>query len=214
MNIGIIGSGNVGGTLGVRWAKNGHSVVFSSRNPQSDEMKELTDKAGAKARAATVREAASASEVILLATPWKAGRDALNGAGDLTGKILIDAMNPLLPDLSGLELGTTTSAAEQVASWHPRARVVKAFNTIGANIMENPGFEGGKVFLPYCGNDGEAKRRVHALATELGFDAFDVGPLRQARVLEPFALLWISIAFGSNRGNRDFAFAMLRRPGA
>ena len=92
----------VGGTLGVRWAHNGHSVVFSSRNPQSEEMKQLTDRAGAKARAATVREVASASEVILLATVWKARRDALASAGDVRGKILIDAMNPLLGDLSGL----------------------------------------------------------------------------------------------------------------
>ncbi len=74
MNIGIIGSGHVGGTLGVRWAKNGHSVIFSSRNPQSSEMKQLTAKAGAKSQAATVREAASASEVLLLATPWSAAR--------------------------------------------------------------------------------------------------------------------------------------------
>jgi predicted dinucleotide-binding enzyme len=151
MNVGIIGSGNVGGTLGVRWAHNGHSVVFSSRNPQSEEMKQLTDRAGAKARAATVREVASASEVILLATVWKARRDALASAGDVRGKILIDAMNPLLGDLSGL-------GARRKTSW------------------KNPGFEGGKVFLPYCGNDGESKSRVHALATELGFDAFNVGP--------------------------------------
>src|SRR5581483_11457614 len=141
MNIGIIGSGKVGGTLGVRWAKSGHSVVFSSRNPQSEAKKRLTNKAGGTARPATVREAASASELLLLAAPWKAGRDALAGAGDLTGKILIDAMNPLLPDLSGLEVGTVTSAAEQVASWQPGARVVKAFNTVGANIMENPVFD-------------------------------------------------------------------------
>lgn len=159
MNIGIIGSRNVGGTLGIRWAKNGHSVVFSSRSPQSSEMNQLLDKAGANARAATVREAASASEVVLLSTPWPAARDALANTGDLAGKILIDATNPLLGDQSGLELGTTTSAAKQVASWQPGARVVKAFNTVGAHIMENPTFEGGKVFLSYCGNDGEAKRK-------------------------------------------------------
>jgi predicted dinucleotide-binding enzyme len=212
MNIGIIGSGNVGGALGVRWAKNGHLVVFSSRNPQSIEMAQLTARAGAKARAASVCEAASASEVLLLATPWAGARDAIAGAGDLTGKIVIDAINPLLPDLSGLELGTTTSAAEQVAAWQPGARVVKAFNTVGANIMENPEFEGGKVFLPYCGDDRDAKAKVDGLATELGFEAFDVGSLQQARLLEPFAMLWISIAFGSNRGNREFSFAMLRRP--
>src|SRR5690349_12063032 len=111
MRIGIVGSGNIGGTLGARWARNGHAVVFSSRDPGSREMKQLIEKAGPTARAASVPEAAQASDVVLLATPWPAARDALAAAGDLSGKILIDATNPLLPRLVGLEVGNSTSGA-------------------------------------------------------------------------------------------------------
>jgi 8-hydroxy-5-deazaflavin:NADPH oxidoreductase len=210
MKIGIIGSGNVGGTLGSRWAKNGHTVVFSSRNPGSAEMKRLIEGAGASARAASVNEAVVASEVILLATPWPATRDAVQRAGDLSGKILIDATNPLLQDLSGLEVGTSTSGGEQVAGWAAGARVVKAFNTAGFNIMANPRFGGGSALLFYCGDDDAAKHHVAGLGSELGFDMQDAGPLRQARLLEPFALLWISLAFSPGHG-REFAFQVMKR---
>lgn len=210
MQIGIIGSGNVGGTLGKRWAKNGHQVVFSSRTPGSDEMKRLIQEAGSTARAASVPEAARACDVLLLATPWPASREAVAIAGNLSGKVLIDAVNPLLPRLDGLEIGNTTSGAEQVSSWAPGARVVKAFNTVGFNIMANPRFDGRGALLFYCGDDVAAKRTVHDLAAEIGFDPMDAGPLSRARLLEPFALLWISLAFTPGHG-REFAFQLMRR---
>src|SRR5947209_4006945 len=111
MKIALIGSGNVGGTLGSRLAQAGHTVVFSSRNPESAEMKQLVAKAGRNASAASVPEAVAASTTLLFATPWPATKAAIESAGNLNGKLLIDATNPLLPDLSGLELGTNTSAA-------------------------------------------------------------------------------------------------------
>jgi 8-hydroxy-5-deazaflavin:NADPH oxidoreductase len=209
MEIGIIGSGNVGGTLGTRWAQAGHTVIFASRNPASSEMKDLVSKAGANASAGSPAEAAKA-DVLLLATPWPAAEQAIRSAGDLTGKVLIDAVNPLLPDLSGLTTGTITSAAEQVAQWARGARVVKAFNTIGANIMANPAFGADRPVLLYCGDDAAAKRTVHTLADGLGFEPVDAGPLTQARTLEPFAFLWISLAYQAGLG-REIAFKLLRR---
>ncbi|HTA70873.1 MAG TPA: hypothetical protein VK776_21460, partial [Bryobacteraceae bacterium] len=125
-------------------------------------------------------------------------------------KVLIDAVNPLLPDLSGLVLGTTTSAAEQVASWARGAKVVKAFNTVGSNIMENPVFGQDKPVLFFCGDDASAKGKVKQLADEVGFEGVDAGPLTQARLLEPLALLWISLAFKAGLG-REIAFKLLRR---
>ncbi|HXP85282.1 MAG TPA: NADPH-dependent F420 reductase [Bryobacteraceae bacterium] len=208
MNIGILGSGNVGGTLGRRWSAAGHRVIFSSRNPQSEEMQKLAAEAGATS--ATTAAAVQASDVLLLSTPWPATQDVVKGCGNLSGKVLIDATNPLLPDLSGLSIGTTTSAGEQVAAWAPGARVVKAFNTVGFNVMQDPKFSGGPAVLFYCGDDAAAKATVHQLASELGFDARDSGPLSQARVLEPFALLWISLAVKYGYG-RDFAFQLMRR---
>jgi predicted dinucleotide-binding enzyme len=210
MNIGIIGSGNVGSTLGRRWANGGHTVVFSSRTPDSAAMKQLVADAGGTSRAATVSETASACDVLLLSTPWQATQAILAGAGDLRGKILIDATNPVLPDLSGLEVGTTTSAAEIVAGWAPGAKVVKAFNTVGSSIMADANLGGQRALLFYCGDDASAKQIVHSLAEQLGFEPEDAGPLTQARLLEPFALLWISLAFTRGYG-REFAFRVIRR---
>jgi NADPH-dependent F420 reductase len=210
MTIGIIGSGNVGGTLGTRWAKAGHDIVYGTRDPQANDIKQLLAQAGGKARAATLQEAARASEVLLLAMPWSATQSVLEGLGDLAGKTLIDATNPLLADLSGLEIGTATSAAEKVAAWARGAKVVKAFNTVGANIMANPSFGAERPALFYCGDDATAKQTTKQLAETIGFEALDAGPLTQARLLEPFALLWISLALKYGYG-RDIAFKLLRR---
>ena len=212
MKIGIIGSGNVGGTLGVRFAGAGHTVVFASRRPESAEMVELAARAGNGARAATAAETVAESDVILLATPWPATREILEGVGSLAGKVLIDATNPLLPMLAGLEYGTTTSGAEQVEAWAPGARVVKAFNTIGFNVMANPSFGGAKAVLFYCGDDAAAKAQVGELASAIGFDARDAGPLTQARLLEPFALMWISLAL-QHGYRRGIGFQLLERGG-
>jgi 8-hydroxy-5-deazaflavin:NADPH oxidoreductase len=210
MNIGVIGSGQVGGTLGKRWAQGGHRVTFSSRKPDSSEMRELLREAGSNASAATVQDCARQNDVLLLATPWPGTQDALKHAGDVSGKVLIDATNPLLPNLEGLEHGTTTSGAEQVAYWAQGAKVVKAFNTVGFNVMANPEFDASNAVLFYCGDDPEAKQAVYDLAKELGFDARDAGPLKQARLLEPFAMLWISLAIQQGYG-RDFAFRLIGR---
>lgn len=210
MTIGIIGSGNVGGTLGTRWAEGGHTVVFGSRRPEAPEAHKLAATAATGARTASLEEAAAAGEVLLLATPWPVTRSVLEGLGDLTGKIVIDATNPLLPDLSGLALDATTSGGEQVAGWARGARVVKAFNTVGYNVMAHPDFSAGRPVMFYCGDDAGAKRTVHPLIDGLGFEAIDVGALQQARLLEPFALLWISLALKQTKG-REMAFLLMRR---
>ena len=210
MKIGIIGAGNVGGTLGMRWAQAGHDVVFGSRNSGSDDQKALVGKGGPSSRAASIPEALASGTVILLATPWAATKEVVTGAGDFGAKILIDATNPILPDFSALEFGTTTSGAEQVAGWARGATVIKAFNTVGSNVMANPNFSGDKPVLFYCGDDKAAKQHVHELAIQLGFDAKDAGPLTQARMLEPFAMLWITLALAQGYG-REIAFKFMRR---
>ncbi|MGB6944439.1 MAG: NADPH-dependent F420 reductase [Bryobacteraceae bacterium] len=210
MKIGIIGSGHVGGALGTRWAKVGHEVIFGTRNPQGLDMQQLAAKASGKTSAATLANAARDGEVLLLATPWPATEQIIAGLGNLNGKILIDATNPLKPDLSGLTDGTTTSGAEQVASWSRGAKVVKAFNTVGAGIMANSTFDGHRPVLFYCGDDAQAKEVVKKLIDQLVFEAVDAGPLSQARLLEPFALLWISMALKQGLGP-DFAFELIRR---
>src|SRR5438067_13366608 len=112
MKIGIIGAGNVGGTLGRAWAKKGHDSFFGVRHPQDDKTRRLVESIGPKAQAGTVAEAAAFGEVVVLATPWQATEAAVKEAGDLTGKVVIDCTNPLMPDFSGMELCFTKSGAE------------------------------------------------------------------------------------------------------
>ncbi len=210
MKIGIIGSGNVGGTLGKAWARHGHSVCFGLRSGDEARAKARLGDAGASARTGSVQEAAGASDIVLLAIPWEAAQEAIGAGGDLAGKILIDTTNPLLPGLSGLAIGVDTSAGETIAQWARGARVVKAFNTVGFNIMADSSFPQGEVAMFYCGDDAEAKKIVAKLASELGFEALDAGPLTQCRVLEPFAFLWISLALKHGYG-RDIGFQFMRR---
>ena len=210
MQIAIIGAGNVGGALGKGWAAKGHSVYFGVPDPQSEKMQVLLKSMGANGRAGSVQDAAANAEIVVFATPWNAAQNAIASAGNLAGKIVIDCMNPLAPDLSGLVLGQTTSAAEQVAAWAKGARVVKAFNTTGAGNMADSHYPGGKPLMCIAGDDAAAKKSVSQLAADLGFDAVDAGPLKNARLLEPFAMLWIYLAVKQGLGP-NIAFQLLRR---
>lgn len=148
---------------------------------------------------------------IALARAWIArGESIARSVADWNGRILVDATNPLAPGLAGLSVGTTTSGAEQIAAAAHGARVVKAFNTTGAENMADSRYSGGAVFMPVCGDDPDARARVIALATLIGFDAVDCGDLSAARYLEPFAMTWIHMAIKLGHG-RSFAFARLRR---
>jgi len=210
MNIAVIGAGNVGGTLGAAWAGRQHDVVFGVRDEADPKLRELLTRAGGKARAASVKTAAAAASVVALTVPWPAAQDALRSAGDLQGKIVLDCTNPLMPDLSGLTVGYTSSGGEQVAAWAPGARIVKIFNTTGFPNMANPEYREGRAMMLYCGDDADAKTVAAQLAAEIGFDPYDVGPLTQARLLEPLALIWIHLAVRQGMGT-GFAFRLMRR---
>jgi len=210
MRIAIIGAGNVGGTLGKMWAAKDHEVAFGVRRPNDAKVQALLTATGKRARAVSVKDAVAGAEVVLLATPWSATEAALREAGELRGKVVVDATNPLKSDLSGLAIGHSTSAAEQVAGWAPGARVVKAFNTIGAAHMADPRFGTQRASMFICGDDASAKATVVRLAGELGFDPVDCGPLTQARLLEPLAMLWISMAYAYGAGP-NIGFALLRK---
>jgi predicted dinucleotide-binding enzyme len=141
--------------------------------------------------------------------PWPALPQAVQSLGPLSGKIIIDATNPLAPDMS-LAIGYNDSAGETVARLAPGGRVVKAFNTTGANNMADSSYAGGKLMMPVAGDDGDAKATVMALARELGFEPIDTGPLAMSRHLEPMAMIWIKLALVQKLG-RNFGFALLRR---
>ena len=209
MKIAIIGAGNVGGSLGRGWARAGHDIAFGVRDTGDPKIKQLLGAVGTNGRACPVAEAADSQDIVVLATPWEATKDAVEAAGLTTDKIVIDATNALKADLSGL-LELDTSAAEHVASWAPAARVVKAFNTIGAQHMASPQFSGQPASMFICGDDADAKGTVSTLAGDLGFEPVDAGPLSQARLLEALAMLWISMAYVYGHG-ADIAFKLLRK---
>ncbi len=209
MRIAVLGTGDVGGTLGKRWAQKGHKVIFGSRNPGRDDVRELLVEAGPNAKATGYAQAVAGADVSVLATPWEAVQPLLESIGDWTGRILIDCINPLTPDLQSA-VGTTTSAAEQIAGWAQGASVVKAFNTTGWNNMADPIYRGERITMFICGDNAEAKDIVTGLAEDLGFEVVDAGGLILARCLEPLALLWIHLAIVQKLG-RDIAFKLVRR---
>ncbi len=207
--IAILGAGNVGSTLGRRFVEQGHTVIFGLRVPHDSKYAMLD---GERSRREDIASAVAHADLVLLATPWNATQDALLAAGDLTGKILIDATNPTGPGMV-LTHGTTDSGAEQVSRWATGARVVKAFNSIGREVMANATF--GEADSPQpalmfiCGDDPVACDTVAQLASDIGFNAVRLGALVRARLIEPAALMWITAT--SAFGTREFAFGLLRR---
>jgi NADPH-dependent F420 reductase len=210
LKLAILGTGAVGAALGTRWAQAGHTIAFGSRQPQSEKVLQVVERCGSPARACANREAVSDAEAILLAVPWPVAQNTLAELGDLGGRTLIDCSNPLLADLSGIELGHTTSAAEQIAAWSPAARVVKAFNTASVRVMNDPRFGDQQATMFYCGDDAAAKLIVRQLISDIGFDPVDAGPLASARYLEPLAMLYIHLAFKQGFGS-NCAFKIMKR---
>ncbi len=209
MKIAVIGTGSVGGTLGRRWAELGHSVCFGVRDVADADAKALVGKIKGNARLAGVSDAAKDAEVVVLATPYAANAAALASAGDLADKILIDVTNPIGANFT-LAVGHTTSGAEEVAKLAPRARVFKAMNQVGFEVMANPAFAAGKPVMFVVGDDAAGKKVVLDLVAALGFEAIDAGELSIARLVEPYAMLWIHLMARRNMG-RSFAFSLLRR---
>lgn len=189
MGMAIIGAGNVGMALGQAFTRQGEHVVFGVPEPQKY--------AAAVAALGENARLASTAAIAQSVPDWQ-------------GRVLVDATNPLAPGLAGLTMGTNTSAAEELARLARGARVVKAFNSTGAENMADAAYPGGVPMMPVCGDDADARQRVMALATLIGFEAVDMGPLMAARYLEPFAMTWIHLAFRQGFGRR-FAFGLLRR---
>jgi len=208
MKIGIIGAGDVGGTLGRIWRQKGHEIMFGVRNRQSQNVQKLIqlDK---NLEFGEIMETVAFGDVIVFAVPWTSIEETILRAGNLSDKVLIDPTNPPTPDLKELALGNT-SAAEKISNMAKSTKVVKAFNMIGAMTLNNLIFDSQRADLFICGDDSHAKQIVRELAIDIGFDVIDVGPLVNARMLEHLALLWIELAFRRQLGP-NIAFKLLRR---
>ena len=185
IKIGVIGSGNVGSALGRVWANAGHQVMFASRNLEHD--KQLAATIGATARAGTPAEAAAFGDVLLFAVPYGALPDLGKAlAGSIKGKVIIDACNPF-PQRDG-EIATRAreqGAGVVSAELLPGARIVRAFNAIGAARMGQVHEEPGKVGMPIAGDDKAAIEVASRLIREIGFEPVLVGGVDKGKYLIP-----------------------------
>ncbi len=186
MNVGLIGSGRVGRTLGAGFVAHGHRAMVGSRDPEKPELLEWRESTGENALLGTFAEAARFGELLVFCPKWSGAENAfaLAGPANFAGKIVIDTSNPIGTDAQGRMIflfGGDSSAAEQVQAWAPRARVVKALNYVGVESMVDPVFPGGPPSAFIAGDDEGARDVVAEILRDFGWDPVDMGELIAAR---------------------------------
>ena len=212
MKVGVLGSGEVGQALGDGFVKHRHEVMLGTRDPAK-----LADWAARNpnARVGTFAEAAEFGELIVLAVNGKASSTALGlaGAENLAGKTIVDATNPIsdVPPVNGVLSFFTKqneSLMEQLQQEFPDAHFVKAFNSVGSDLMVNPRLEDGRPSMFICGNEAAAKKAVTEILDQFGWETWDMGAVEAARAIEPLAILWCIPGFLRNEWTH--AFKLLR----
>lgn len=187
MKIGIIGSGNIGGNLGIHLANAGYDVMFSSRHP--DELKALAEEAGNNASTGTIDEAADFGDAIILSVPFWAVEEVAEKIGPRDGEIIIETVNPY-PDRDGQMArqvrDSDRAASEFVADHFPGAHVLKAFNAIYFTHLRDQAFrEGQRRAIPYAGDHEPSLEKLETLIADIGFDPVYVGPLSESHIIDP-----------------------------
>jgi len=193
MNVGIFGSGDVAQTLGAGFLAHGHHVCLGTRHPE----KLAEWSATHHAKVGSFAEAAAFGEVLVLAVRGDAAEDVLKFAGDdaIAGKVIIDPSNPITaapPEKGVLKFFTSLddSLMERLQQTHPKARFVKAFNSVGSDRMVNPTYAQGPPTMFICGNDEAAKHVVAGVCDQFGWETLDCGTAEAARAIEPLCILW------------------------
>lgn len=213
MQVGIIGSGVVGQTLGTGLIGLGHEVKIGSRSANNEKLQDWLSQNGEKASTGTFADAAAFGEIVFLCTLWDGTEQALKlaEAENLAGKIVIDVTNPLSfgPQGPSLAVGFNTSGGELIQEWIPEARVVKAFNIVTASTMINPRQYSEIPTMFIAGNDAEAKKTVTDILTAFGWETVDLGGIQEARLIESLGMLWIKHYFNTGKG--DHAFKLLQK---
>ena len=213
MRVGILGSGIVGRTLGAGFLKHGHEAMLGTRDPKKKEAADwVRETPGAKA--GTFEETARFGELLVLAGLGRAVDSIIESAGpaNFAGKTLIDTSNPIAdePPVNGVLkyiTGPNESLAERIQAKLPQARVVKAFNSVGAGLMVNPHFTQGTPTMFLCGDSAEAKAQVTSIIRQFGWEPYDCGGIVGARAIEPLCILWCLPGF--QRNEWQHAFKML-----
>jgi 8-hydroxy-5-deazaflavin:NADPH oxidoreductase len=200
MKITIVGAGNIGRTLGAKWAQAGHAVVFGVRDPQSASA-QLAVAAGSGVTVDTFKGAISFGEIVVLAVPASAVEAIVTSqANILDGKVIIDATNKV----GAAEMNSIRLLAEQA----PQAHLFRAFNSLGWENFAEPQIGGTQVDLFFCGADGVYRQDVERLITDIGLRPIYVGGLEQVPIVDNLARLWFALALGRQMG-RHLAFRLL-----
>lgn len=210
MKIGIIGSGMVGRVLGNAFLSEGNDVMLGTRNVLKDEVVKWKNE-NPKGKTGGFEETAKFGDLIVLATNGIATEQIIDSAGvnNFSDKVVIDATNPIAaaPPTNGVLHYFTSmneSLMERIQKKIPKAKVVKAFNSIGNAFMYKPNFPGGKPTMFICGNDDTAKKIVTDILTAFGHETEDMGKVEAARAIEPLAILWCIPGFIRNQWANGF----------
>lgn len=196
MRIGIVGTGRMGAGLARRLAKAGLQTAIAAREPGKAQA--LVAKLGPGAISCRPADLARHAGIIVLALPYGAMPQALASLGDLKGKVLVDISNPVTPDYLALTVGHTSSAAEEIQKLAPGARVVKAFNTVFAELLDEPA----PVQVFYAADDEAAAEQVAELIGYCGFEPVNAGALSNSRYLEPVGELNIHLGYALGWGTK------------
>jgi predicted dinucleotide-binding enzyme len=205
MNIAIVGTGNIGARLARVWSGKGHRIFLGTRNANDEKIHALIGANPTLITAHSTADAAQRADVILLAVPASVAFNAVRELGNVKGKIIIDAMNAVFRKP---EPYNKTSEAIIAASGNDH--IVKCFNWIGAENMDNPYYGNDVADMILCGNYSEDKTIVKQLAEDCGFRVFDIGNIDKEPITENAAVLWGSLASGAGLG-RNIAFKILKR---
>lgn len=205
--VAVIGTGDMGDTLGPRFAGLGYRVIYGSRDPQSEKVQALVARTGHAASAAAPAGAAAEADIVVLAVPWPAMETVAQKLGKLDGKIVIDISMPFKQGEDGYpEPLLQTSSAEMIQKWNPGARVVKTFATMGSGIIDQPRSAGGTISLPIASDDKAAKEKVAGIVKAMGLDPVDFGPLRMAREIETLQQIYMIPLVQNRPWNWEFHF--------
>lgn len=198
MKVAIIGTGNMASGLANTLAGAQHEVIIGSRDPAKAAA--LAEKIGHGAQGGGIEAAAKLADVVILAIPYGGAAEAIKAAGSLAGKVLVDITNPISADYKSLVIGHTTSSAEEIQALAPTASVVKAFNTIFAQLLPTEARQGKTLQVFMASDDAKAKTLVSTLAQSIGFDAVDAGPLSNSRFIEPIGEMNIHFGYFLGKG--------------
>jgi predicted dinucleotide-binding enzyme len=189
--IAIIGTGDMGDSLGPRFVELGYKVIYGSREPDGSKAQGVLAATGGNSSVTTQRNAAQGGDIVILAVPWPAMEVVAQNLGSLDGKIVIDISFPHEQGEDGYYVPMLeTSSPEMIQQWNPGARVMKAFALQASYVIDDPGVVGGPVTIPIAADDREAKEQVAKIIIEMGLDPIDAGPLRYSRELEAMQRLY------------------------